>query len=140
MSEGAGNAEIILVRKDGALILQHRDDKPGITNPGFVSTFGGHIEEGEDPLDAAFREIHEETNLVLDSTTFEFFGKYHKTKEVHGEDWDVYYYVVRNVDDTNLEVYEGQGFKIVKNHEDLSKEKMTLLAAEVLGDYFKANS
>lgn len=48
------NAEVILVRNDGAIILQVRDDKPGIANPGLIATFGGHIEKDEEPLGAAF--------------------------------------------------------------------------------------
>jgi len=51
------NAEIILIRTDEALILQHRDDKPGITNPGFITSFGGGVEPGETPAQAALREI-----------------------------------------------------------------------------------
>ncbi len=73
------NAEILLVRKDGSVILQVRDDKPGITNPGLVSTFGGRIESGEEPLEAAVREINEETNLGLKKNQLRFYRKCRKT-------------------------------------------------------------
>src|SRR6266702_2931294 len=107
------NAEILLVRKDGAVILQVRDDKPGITNPGLVSTFGGRIESGEEPLEAAVREINEETNLGLKKNQLRFYRKCRKTKAAHGEDWDVYYFVASGVSDKNLKVYEGVGYKVV---------------------------
>jgi 8-oxo-dGTP diphosphatase len=131
-----GNAEILLIRADGALILQLRDDKPTITNPGFVSSFGGHIESGEEPLEAAVREINEETSLGLAKTDLEFFGKYRKTKEVHGEDWDVYYFIAKNISDKNLKVYEGQGYKIVKGLSELVNVKATILLQQVLNDYY----
>jgi 8-oxo-dGTP pyrophosphatase MutT (NUDIX family) len=131
-----GNSEILLVRKDGALILQHRDDKPGIANPGLITTFGGHIEAGETPLDAAVRELGEETNLKIRPEQLEFFGKYHKTKEVHGEDWDVYYYILSDVDDAGLQVYEGQGFVIAKNEAAAKMLHTSLLLRELLTDFF----
>lgn len=128
------NAEILLVRSDGALILQVRDDKPGITNPGFVSSFGGHIEPGEQPIDAAVREINEETNLNLNSNDLTFYKKARKTKAIHGEDWDVYYFIAKDIDETGLKVYEGQGFVVVRNKQELSRVKATVLLREILQD------
>ena len=130
------NAEILLLRSDGALILQQRDDKPGITNPGFVSSFGGHIEEGEAPLDAAWREIREETNVRPEKQDLEFFGKYEKTKKEHGEDWTVFYFILRNVSDEGLEVYEGQGHVVLKSRNAVSGFKLTKLLKEVLHDFW----
>ena len=99
------NAEVLLVKKNGCIILQLRDDKPEITNPGFVSSFGGKIEYGETPQKAALREIREETNLRPRLTELVYFGKYRKNKDVHGEDWDVYYFLLNDVEDRGLEVY-----------------------------------
>lgn len=131
-----GNAEIILVRKDGALILQQRDDKPGITNPGMITSFGGHIEPGETPLQAAVRELNEETNLNFTADRLSFFGKYRKTKKVHGEDWDVYYFVATDVDDRNLKVFEGQGFVVAHTQAEVYKLYTSTLLREVLADYY----
>ena len=44
---------VLLVAEDGELILQIRDDKPDITNPGRVSLFGGTAKGGETPRTAA---------------------------------------------------------------------------------------
>lgn len=49
---------------DGRLLLQMRDDKPGIAVPGMWGCFGGQIEPDEDPLTAVAREFEEETGLV----------------------------------------------------------------------------
>ena len=53
-------AGAILLRSDGAVLLQHRDDIPGISNPGKWSLFGGGMEPGETPADCLLRELQEE--------------------------------------------------------------------------------
>lgn len=129
-------AQVILVRTDGAIVLQQRDNKPGITNPGAITPFGGNVEPGETPLQAAYRELQEETNLVVRLSDLEFFGVYYKTKAVHGQDGEVHYFIVRGVDDTGLKVYEGQGFYILHNRAGLAGIKTSVLAREVLEDYY----
>jgi len=46
--------------KDKAVLLFRRDDKPGIPFPDMLDLLGGHVEEGEDPAQAAVREMYEE--------------------------------------------------------------------------------
>ena len=58
-------AGAVLLRADGAVLLQHRDDVPGISHPGLWSLFGGGIEPGESPLDGMLREISEEIGVRL---------------------------------------------------------------------------
>lgn len=130
------NAEVLLVKKNGCIILQLRDDKPEITNPGFVSSFGGKIEYGETPQKAALREIREETNLRPRLTELVYFGKYRKNKDVHGEDWDVYYFLLNDVEDRGLEVYEGRGYVVLDGKSSMGNYKLTTLLKEVLEDYF----
>lgn len=138
MNMAQGNAEVLLVKADGSLILQQRDNKPGITNSGLIASFGGHIEPGEEPVDAAVREINEETNLKLMQSDLEFFGKYRKTKAVHGEDWDVYFFIAKGINEAGLEVFEGRGYTIVKSPKELYGLKTTILLQQVLADYFKS--
>lgn len=54
-------AGVVLLRSDGAALLQHRDDKPGISAPGQWVFPGGHCEPGEGLREAACREFLEET-------------------------------------------------------------------------------
>jgi 8-oxo-dGTP pyrophosphatase MutT (NUDIX family) len=51
----------MVLRRDGAALLQHRDDKPGLRNAGMWVPPGGHAEVGESMLDCARRELREET-------------------------------------------------------------------------------
>ena len=50
----------LIVAEDGRVLLQHRDDKPGILEPGAWALFGGHIDSVEDPAHAFLREMEEE--------------------------------------------------------------------------------
>lgn len=54
-------AGILLLRHDGALLLQHRDDKPGLRYAGMWVPPGGHADPDESLLDCARREFREET-------------------------------------------------------------------------------
>ena len=58
---------------DGAMALQRRThDAP--SSPNKLQFFGGHIEEGETLLEAAIRELSEETSLPVDALEFEEVG------------------------------------------------------------------
>ncbi|MBI2770775.1 MAG: NUDIX domain-containing protein [Burkholderiales bacterium] len=63
-------AAVILLRPDGAALLQHRDDKPGLRHPGMWVPPGGHAEPGEAMVDCARRELREETEYRLDEPIF----------------------------------------------------------------------
>ncbi len=52
---------VVLLREDGAALLQHRDDIPTISDPGLWVFPGGHVEQGETPREGAAREMEEET-------------------------------------------------------------------------------
>ena len=52
---------VMVLRRDGAALLQHRDDKPGLRNAGMWVPPGGHAEAGESIVECARRELREET-------------------------------------------------------------------------------
>ena len=53
---------VFLLRKDGAALLQLRDEKPGLRHAGKWVPPGGHAEDWEKIEDCASREFYEETN------------------------------------------------------------------------------
>ena len=52
---------VVLLRDDGAALLQLRDNKPGLNAAGMWVFPGGHCEPGESLESAARREFEEET-------------------------------------------------------------------------------
>lgn len=56
-----GVSAVLLLRHDGAALLQHRDEKVGLRNAGMWVPPGGHSEPGETAIDCARRELREET-------------------------------------------------------------------------------
>lgn len=58
-------SSVILVGTCGRLILQQRDDVPGILHPGMIGLFGGHRENGETPEVCAQRELQEEIGQLV---------------------------------------------------------------------------
>ena len=53
---------LFLLRDDGALLMQLRDDKPGLRHAGVWVPPGGHIEDGETVEQGTVREFLEETD------------------------------------------------------------------------------
>lgn len=96
------------VDREGRLLLQLRDDKPGIIAPGKWGLFGGGIEPGEDPGDAVAREFEEETGLAYDKSRFRP-AYVVSTGQPHFGVSQIF--VVRLSDPiTAIRTYEGSGF------------------------------
>ena len=70
------SAGVILVDREGRVLLQHRDDDPKIMYPGHWGITGGAGQPGETPEQIARREVEEETGLVLEK--FEPFRAYYE--------------------------------------------------------------
>ncbi len=58
-------AEVYIFHEDSLLMFKRSETKKKF--PGFWSLPGGHIDEGEDPLAAALREVNEETGVTISS-------------------------------------------------------------------------
>jgi epoxide hydrolase-like predicted phosphatase len=124
----------VLKRPDGALVLQHRDNKPNIASPGGITGWGGAGTDGETPLECAYRELREETNLRPEPNDFKFLGYFRKTKPVHGEDSHVWAFELDGIDDKTLKIFEGQGFVVLKNLRQASALPLTTLMRQVASE------
>lgn len=129
-------AGVLLITPEGSVILQQRDNKPNIMNPGLVTTFGGSVEEGEKPEQTAIREIREEVSLNLPTEDISFFKIFEKNKIIHGEDNTCYIYIAKNINKNDLVVREGKGFVEISKDDNLNDYKLSILAKEILKDYF----
>jgi 8-oxo-dGTP diphosphatase len=55
----------LLIKPDGSVLLQLRDEKPSILYPGYWTIPAGSLEPGETPQEGAVRELLEETGYVM---------------------------------------------------------------------------
>ena len=60
----------LITLEGGRYLVQLRDDVPEIFYPGHWGLFGGAIEPGEQPMEALYRELREETGLTPDEVTY----------------------------------------------------------------------
>ena len=116
----ARTAAVTLVDTHGNLLLQKRDDKPGINNPGMLTAFGGAIEGEETNREGALRELSEETNIDPSwaAENLEYLVTVYQPTTIQGIPRYITYYTLRGVDASTLEVYEGQGFEVVSPTSD----------------------
>ena len=64
-------AAAILIDTNGRVLLQRRDDKPDILQPGKVAMFGGHREGDESFIDCVVREVAEEISCRVPAERFQ---------------------------------------------------------------------
>lgn len=74
------SAAVVLVRDDGRVLLQHRDNRAGIAYPDHWGIPGGKVEKGESPEKAARRELEEETGYRADFLNHLVSGAYRLPK------------------------------------------------------------
>lgn len=118
MSKYHNVASIILVDTDGNFVLQKRDDKPEIRNPGMVTVWGGAVEDSDQSvIEAAVREMAEETNLRPKAEDFEYFGEYPRDYVIDGKEAMNFVYILRGINCAALQVFEGQGFVVIDPHD-----------------------
>ncbi|HVZ58394.1 MAG TPA: NUDIX hydrolase [Patescibacteria group bacterium] len=73
----------------GDKVLLSFEEQPG--KPRQITFFGGRMEEGEKPLEAAKRELLEETGLQSDD--WELFREYSSVGKII---WPMFFYIARN--------------------------------------------
>lgn len=110
---------VILIRKDGAALMQLRDLKKGLRNSGMWVPPGGHAEPNEDIKTCARREFLEET--AYNCSNLQFLTEF----EDNVKGWPPYLLTVfwTYYDDVQrLQCLEGQELKFIKRNKADSYE------------------
>jgi 8-oxo-dGTP pyrophosphatase MutT (NUDIX family) len=126
----------IVIDKQGHLLLQQRDDIPGIIAPGKIGFFGGHREGDETFLQCVVRELHEETSIHLPADRFEHFKIYRGPDlEVSGGTMNAEGFIVRDVRVSEVSVTEGSLFIAKCEEIPALMPRITSLAHIALRDF-----
>jgi 8-oxo-dGTP pyrophosphatase MutT (NUDIX family) len=104
-------AATVVLRHDGAALLQHRDDKPGLRAAGMWGLPGGHAEVGESMLECARRELREETEY--EASSLELLSSFDGTDE-SGTPFRVTYFWCRYDGIQPVVCHEGQALAFVE--------------------------
>lgn len=129
----------LIITLDNHIVLQERDNNPGISNPEWISMFGGTLADNEDPIEGLKRELYEELSLDLESYPYDKFRIYHKNLAQDGEDIEVDVFIVRSVDPSILKLHEGKSIKLLSFTDNLEDLKITRITKLAIIDYWHAN-
>ncbi len=107
--------------------LQLRDGDPKIGAAGLIGSFGGKIEENEDPLLAICRELREETSLAPLEDQLRFLGIVEVVSDHQLEPVKVVCHVYQLSLDPDMEItaLEGQLTTIAKAEAHIHLHRMT---------------
>ncbi len=102
---------VVLIDRHGRLLLQERDEHPVIV-PEKWGFCGGHLEEGEDALGGAVRELEEETGVRLPPDRLELVEVASVFHEAY-DSWDEMSFYAAAVDLADDDIVCGEGRRIV---------------------------
>lgn len=117
------------------MLLQQRDEKPGIHSPGYWTLWGGRVEEGETPDQAIRRELCEELELV--DVPLAWWRVYERPWR-DGTVIEQHIYIApfdRPAERLNL--HEGQALRYF-SHAELGELPIAFIFDEVLESFYEA--
>jgi len=126
-------AGVIFRDKEGRILLQHRtEDAP--TYPNHWGFFGGHIDKGETPEEAARREIKEELDLELKDLIL--FKKYNLSTDYGARELSIFTALLSvPVEQLRQQQKEGQGLGLF-SFEELKNLKISDHDRTILNELF----
>jgi 8-oxo-dGTP diphosphatase len=104
-------ASILLVDPRGRVLLQERDEHP-VIDPGCWGFVGGHLDRGEEPDAAAYRELLEETGLRVEPPALELWREFSIFHSAY-ESFDEVSVFTAATTATDAEIVVGEGRQIV---------------------------
>lgn len=136
---------IFLMLANGQIAAQLRDNIPGIASQGMLSTFGGGVDIGESPHQAAARELEEETCLTINDYTMEFIATFtHQKTQNHIKVLqNNHIFLARVSDRDKIEIQEGVGLVVLRKDVDFEKVNAgegTQMAWKLLQEYLKSQT
>ena len=112
-------SSVILVDRRGWVLLQERDEHP-VLDPEKWGFCGGHLEDGEDFEAGAYRELAEETGIVLPPGTLRFWREYRLLRDEHGEEIPLQLWLAAtDLTDGEVGCHEGRRIVFVEPAEAL---------------------
>jgi len=128
---------IILIRNNN-YVLQHRDNKDFIADPGTYGAWGGSVEDRDESIEAAaLRELAEETGLIIETGQLISLGselRDARAPENKGKQVNFYYFAVKVKSNAAFSANEGQGV-IELPIPYVPNEKMNDIAIEAIKRY-----
>lgn len=109
-------AAVILVKEDGSVLVQHRDNIPTIAAPDKWAVVGGRVEKTDATTqEAAARELLEETGYIINPLDLKELTRDTYIKQVGGEGIEVerviYYAPYDGVQE--IKCFEGQSIEFI---------------------------
>jgi 8-oxo-dGTP pyrophosphatase MutT (NUDIX family) len=131
MREFAG----VLIKQGEYYLLQHRDNIPAIVAPNKYSVWGGAVEGKESFIEAAIRELKEETGLVLDATKLKELKVFTLSKEenLYGDyPARMSVFLLEISESYKVECLEGQGIVRFSDLRDVPTDKLSFPLNKVI--------
>ncbi len=126
----------VLRDEEGKFLFQFRDGNAP-TNKLRVTFFGGSIDAGEDPAQAALRELKEELELDVGPGELRLVvAKPWHQEELHEDETMNVFEVTKRVSWDDIRVREGAGAVFLTKEELLSLEIATPFVKEVMAECF----
>lgn len=130
-------AHALLITDEGKIVLQQREDKPYIVNPGKITMFGGTLRARENLKAGLGRELLDELEIDIGQFPVKKLGVYYKTKELDGIDYVIHVYLVFDVKLSSLKLHEGAGFLVGKASNLLGNRNLTRITRLALENFLK---
>ena len=142
MAERRRFSGVLLVDRRGWILLQERDEHP-VIDPDCWGLVGGHVDPGEEFEAAAYRELTEETEVVVPPGGLHYFAEFEVDHtEAYGSlDRMAVYVATTDLTDADIVCHEGRRIVFVDPGEitglRLTKGAGVILPAFLLSDVYR---